>query len=346
MLKILVIRNDKLGDFMLAWPALSLLKKQYPDSIVTVLIPSYTRPMAEICPWIDSIITDDTHKSTVSDALHLARLLKQFNFDASISLYSEMRTAFALWLAHIPKRYGPATKLAQLFLNKKLTQNRSLSLKPEYEYNVDLVRHFISSSGDTAVSIQRPPYLQFDPQEIIDLKQAYTDEHNINANQKLVFMHAGSGGSAVNLSLHQYAELAMLISKSNKVHFVVTAGPDELDTAQQLSKLLNGIDHSVYHSTKGLVHFSKFISICDLFVSGSTGPLHIAGALNIATAAFYPARRSATPLRWETLNNNNKRLSFSPNKYIKSSTKLDVDISKCADKISEFLKESNSSYYK
>lgn len=346
MLKILVIRNDKLGDFMLAWPALSLLKNQYPDSKITVLIPSYTKPIAEICPWIDNIITDDTHKGTVTDALYLAKLIKQFDFDASISLYSEMRTAFALWLTHISKRYGPATKLAQLFLNEKLTQNRSLSLKPEYEYNVDLVRHFISSRGDTAVSIQRPPYLQFDLQEITELRQAYTNEHNIDTNRKLIFIHAGSGGSAINLTLQQFAELAKLVTKSNKVHFVLTAGPGELDTARKLSGLLNNIDHSLYHSTKGLVHFSKFICICDLFVSGSTGPLHIAGTLNIATAAFYPARRSATPLRWKTLNNNNKRLSFSPNKYIKSSTKLDVDINKCADKISDFLKKSNSSYYK
>ena len=47
---------------MLAWPALSLLKKQYPESIVTVLIPSYTKPIAETCPWIDNIIALPTRE--------------------------------------------------------------------------------------------------------------------------------------------------------------------------------------------------------------------------------------------------------------------------------------------
>ena len=85
--------------------------------------------------------------------------------------------------------------------------------------------------------------------------------------------------------------------------------------AEKLSDLLSGIHHCTYHSTNGIVEFSKLISICDLFISGSTGPLHIAGALNIPTAAFYPAKRSATPLRWQTLNEENRRLAISPEQY-------------------------------
>lgn len=334
---ILVIRNDKLGDFMLAWPALSLLKKQYPGSKVTVLVPSYTRPIAELCPWIDDIITDDLHKNTVSDAWHLAGTLRQYRFDASISLYSEMRTAIAVLLARIPQRYGPATKLAQLFLNKRLKQKRSLSLKPEHEYNADLVRYYISTCKDHAVKLQGPPFLQFDQHEIDEIRQSYKNNHSIEADVKLIFIHAGSGGSAINLSLQQYAELARLIEKSWKVHFVITAGPDEQDTAKELSGLLNGIDHSVYHSTEGLINFSKFISICDLFISGSTGPLHIAGALNIPTAAFYPARQSATPLRWQTLNDKNRRLAFMPDEYTGENDMQTIDIAACSSEINTLL---------
>ena len=60
--KILVIRNDKLGDFMLAWPAFSLLKKQYPDAEITALVPEYTAPLAEQCEWIDKVLIDKKEK--------------------------------------------------------------------------------------------------------------------------------------------------------------------------------------------------------------------------------------------------------------------------------------------
>lgn len=332
---ILIIRNDKLGDFMLAWPALSLLKKQYPSATLSVLIPSYTRPMAELCPWIDNIIIDDQHTATVSDALHLSKILKPFNFDVSISLYSEMRTALALWLSRIPERIGPATKLAQLFLNNRLKQKRSLSLKPEYEYNTDLVRYFISLNGDEPANLQEPPFLKINSQEISEIKHAYLSKHSIDTPSKLVFIHAGTGGSAINLSLQQFSELVQQINNSTKVHFVLTAGPDELDTATRLSELLQGINHSIYHSTEGLINFSKFISICDLFISGSTGPLHIAGALNVATAAFYPARRSATPLRWQTLNSQEKRIYFTPDTYEGENDMQRIEVDKCAKEISE-----------
>ncbi len=335
---ILLIRNDKLGDFMLAWPALSLLKRQYPDTQVTVLIPAYTKPMAEICPWIDNIIIDDPHQGTLTDAKYLAEKFRPYRFDISISLFLQTRTTLALWLAHIPLRFGPATKPAQLFLNKRLRQRRSLSLKPEYAYNADLVRYFITKNGDTAIEEQQPPYLQFNPQEITKLRQTYITKNAMNKNAKLVFIHPGNGGSAVNLSTRQFAELAHKINKKHSVHFVITAGPDEKDTAIELSNQLKTIDHSIYHSTDGLVNFSKFINICDLFISGSTGPLHIAGALNVNTIAFYPARRSATALRWQTINEEKKRLFFSPEKYMGEQDMILMDMKSCAAKISDFLK--------
>ena len=335
MLKILVIRNDKLGDFMLAWPALSLLKKLYPEAKVSVLAPSYTKPIAEICPWIDNIIIDNSHEGTISDAFHLAKIIKVHDFDISISLFSEMRTAIALWLSGIPRRIGPATKIAQIFLNKRLKQKRSLSLKPEYEYNNDLIRHLALLNSDDITEAQPPPYLQFEQNEISRIRKFYIEKNNIAPDKKIIFIHAGSGGSAINLSLQQYADLAEKINKSNTAHFILTAGPGESGIANELSGLMTNIGHSVFNSTEGIVHFSKFISICDLFISGSTGPLHIAGALNLNTAAFYPARKSATPLRWQTINSKEKRISFSPEKYTGHEDMMQIDIPESARSIIE-----------
>jgi ADP-heptose:LPS heptosyltransferase len=331
-MNILVIRNDKLGDFMLAWPAISLLKHQYPQANITALVQAYTSPMAELCPWIDNTIIDDG-----SGIFPLAKRLKPGHYDVSVSLFSELRTSIALWLARVPIRIGPATKVAQLFLNRKLRQKRSLSLKPEYEYNSDLSRFYIELHGDTPSKLQSPPYLHFNIEETKALKEQYMNEHHIPAEAILIFIHPGSGGSAVNLTINQFARLAELLGKKMKAHFVITAGPDELATAASLTALLDKNICSLYHSKQGLPHFALFISICDLFISGSTGPLHIAGALNVPTVAFYPARRSATSLRWQTLNDADKRISFSPDQYIGKATSLDVDIDVCAEKIGDFI---------
>lgn len=335
--KILVIRNDKLGDFMLAWPALSLLKAQYPDSIITALVPDYTRPIAEKCPWIDELLIDTKQSTSINDILQLSKLISQRNFDCSISLFSETRTSMALWLARVPKRYGPASKLAQIFLNRRLVQRRSRSLKPEFEYNLDLARYVIADNGDTHVQVPEPPFLTVDRTKTDKRKQAFLADNQISNTTRLVVIHPGSGGSASNLTLEQFSTIAHMLHNCKKVFFIITAGPEEYEIASSLSALMADIEHIIYHSTKGLGEFSNLLSICDMFISGSTGVLHIAGAMDIPTAAFYTNRTSATSLRWQTLNREQNRLSFSPPDSATAEDMSSIDVESAADIICKYL---------
>jgi ADP-heptose:LPS heptosyltransferase len=332
--RILVIRNDKLGDFMLAWPAFALLRRQYPDATLIALVPRYTAPMAELCPSIDEVVIDELGGAGVPG---LRGAIRAARADAAICFYSDLRTALALWLARVPVRAAPATKLAQLFHNRRLRQRRSQSAKPEYAYNLDLARWFIESGGGTPPADPQPPFLAFEPAELASIRAAFCTYHRIEPKRMLVFVHAGSGGSAVNLSLAQFAVIARLARERTGAHVVLTAGPDELDHAQRLSALLADTPHSVYHSTGGLAAFAKFIGICDAFISGSTGPLHVAGALDRPTIGFYPARRSATALRWQTLNRPELRLALMPDGYRGDTSSLDIDLDAARERIGDFL---------
>lgn len=267
--------------------------------------------------------------------MNLSKSIRERQFDASISLYSEARTSIAVWLAGVKVRLGPATKLAQLFLNRRLKQKRSQSSKPEYEYNIDLVRYYIQLNGDTCTASHAPPYLIFDEAQIRSLKTEYLEQHGISEKTKLIIIHPGTGGSAINLSLEQYAQLARNIAAHADVFFIISAGPGELETAEHLSDLLNDVIHCTHQSAGGIIEFCTFISSCDLFISGSTGPLHIAGALNVNTAAFYPARISATSLRWQTTNTADKRLTFSPARYTGEHDMQQINIAKAADTITK-----------
>jgi len=319
---------------MLTWPAFSLLKNQYPESEITALVTPYTKDMADICPWIDKTLLDEQKSATA-----LSKIINRYKFDASIALFTESRTALACFLSRIPVRIAPATKLAQLFSNKTLRQRRSRSEKPEYEYNSDLVKYFISLQGDKPINTPAPPYLSFDPSSIESLRNQYRQEKNIPDDSLLILIHPGTGGSAINFSVQQYAALIKKVSEKIKAYFIITAGPGESETAQSLSVLIPEIDHDIYQSDKGIVSFSQFIASCDLFISGSTGPLHIAGALNVATAAFYPARRSATSLRWQTTNDENRRIAFSPEKHIDENDMKTINPVICAQKIIDFLNQ-------
>lgn len=310
--RILVIRNDKLGDFMLAWPALAMLRASFPDARIAVLVSAYTAPLAEVCPFINEAVLDPKKPGDWRNGWALARILRNKGFDAVISLFSRFDTGLGVWSAGIPYRLAPATKLAQVFYSRRVRQQRSASAKPEYEYNLDLMRTFVRDHGVQNVPTPAPPYLQFEDAEVRALEQRFRRGHGIPALHRLLFLHAGHGGSATNLSLEQYAELARYLGTAKGGHLVLTAGPGEQERVASLSARLAGIPHCIYISQAGLVEFAKHLQFCDLFISGSTGPLHLAGALNCRTAAFYPNRRSSTALRWQTINAVERRLAFAP----------------------------------
>ena len=338
-MKILVIRNDRLGDFMLAWPALALLRKNMPKAHIAVLVPSYTQPLAEACPYIDEVVVDPKHGNDLRSAWTLAKLIKHKKYDTAITLFSRLDTALAVWLAGITRRYAPATKISQIFYNRRITQRRSRSEKPEYEYNLDLARTFLAEQGVVKPKAVKPPYLVFKPKATAGLERKFRKAHQIPAKRKLVFVHAGHGGSAVNLSLGQYASLIHKLAVHKKLYFVLSAGPGEEIQAQRLASLLVKEAHSVYISDQGLLDFAKHLPFCDVFISGSTGPLHIAGALNCRTAAFYPRRLSSTALRWQTINDADRRLAFEPPAGSAENDMSAIDLAAAAAEIkARFLK--------
>ncbi|NOI82361.1 glycosyltransferase family 9 protein [Vibrio tubiashii] len=313
MRKILVVRNDKIGDFMLAWPSFAMLKASLPDCQVTALVPNYTVALAKLCPWIDHVIVDVTKKASKHAQKELIEQIRHKQFDASINLFSTTYNAKLVWKGKIPYRLAPATKLAQIFYNKRIKQKRSHSAKPEFDYNLDLIRAFLT---DNKVKVVEPsaPYLSFSDQQLVEQKTKLAQQLSLNSDKPWVYVHAGSGGSANNLSLQQYTQLVCGLEGDFEV--VLTAGPGEEKKAAELQKLMaeSGRSAVLYDKNDGLVDFSCSIACADMFIAGSTGPLHIAAAIDVPTVGFFPSKRSATPLRWKPINSEGNHIAFCPPK--------------------------------
>ena len=293
---------------MLTWAALADARAALPDAQVDVLVAPAVAEIAQACPYVDNVLVDPD--GTVSA---LTRPLKENSYDAAVVLFSTARIAQALWRAGIPYRLAPATKLHQFFFNHRLKQRRSQSLKPEYEYNRDLIQQLLADHGIAQpVPLPRPPFWKLPPEAQKDTANQLVEAYGIKKDARLVIIHPGSGGSARNLSIQQYAELVNSLESDRPLFILITAGPGESDQASALCKRIAKHAAAVHESTDGLVAFAHIIAQAKVFISGSTGPLHIAGALDTPTLAFYPRRRSATALRWQTTNLMENRLAFSP----------------------------------
>lgn len=317
--RILVVRNDKLGDFMLSWPALAHLRASLPQSLLTVLVPRYTEPLASACPWIDEVIVDPGAHAPPAERKALADELRDSRFDALLTLFSTFRVGWLGLRARIPLRIAPATKVAQVFHSVRVRQRRSRSLKPEYVYNLELAEELLRRLGAEPV-LADPPYWPLSVDQRLAERAELATRLDLPPGDSWFFVHAGSGGSANNLGLAQYGRLAAEIQNRLAMggrvapRWVLTAGPGEEAHARELQALLveAGLDTRMYRSDRGLLAFARSLAAADLFIAGSTGPLHVAGCLDVPTVGFFPSKRSSTALRWQPCNGEGRTLGIEP----------------------------------
>lgn len=341
MKRVLVVRNDKIGDFMLAWPAFSVIKRA--GCHVTALVPSYTEPLARLCPFIDDVIVDPGKEAMFSDQMALAEMVSMGKFDAAIAFYSNWRNGVLLRHVKIPYRLAPATKLAQFLYTHRLTQRRSRSEKPEWVYNLELSSRFLRDQGLAASEVV-PPYWVLRDADRRATRQAMAAALGLDPEAAWLMVHPGSGGSANNLSLEQYeALIASLVARLSNWQVVLSAGPGEQTMVGELAQRLqsHGVRAAIQEPTDDLEGLALSIVNAALFIAGSTGPLHIAGALNVPTVGFYTRRRSATALRWQTLNTPDRRLAVSvPSSSRDPEDFAAIDLNEVSVRIVQWLNES------
>ncbi|MGH9638923.1 MAG: glycosyltransferase family 9 protein, partial [Bryobacteraceae bacterium] len=185
--RLLAIRNDRLGDFMLAWPALQMLHRNLPQAELFVLARDYTAPLAQLCPGVTGVLCDPGAAGEIANARALARLIRPQHYDVAIAFFSRFDTALALALARIPLRAAPATKMAQIFYTHRLRQRRSRSLRPEYVYNLQLADYFLRLLGVRDPVPPQPPYLAFADAEVAATRRALAARLGFDSLRPLVY---------------------------------------------------------------------------------------------------------------------------------------------------------------
>jgi len=294
---ILITRHDKIGDFITSLPLYYVVKKANPDSTIYALVSKVNIDLAKKIDFIDEVILYD--KDHFWQTL---KAIKNANINISISAFIDTKLGWILFLSRIKIRIAPATKLAQLFFNKTLRQRRSLVEKTEIEYNLDLAK-LLNSEIDLAYQV---PLLQ------LDKKQEFRSNNQLN-NKKIVLFHPGYGGSSDgNLALEDYVRLSEVVRGLHNIQVVWVFGPDDLNVKDKIKVLIPASD--IIYQPPTVIDYCYLIRDSELLISTSTGPMHLAGALNVKTVSFFGGSLFASPERWATVSDNNNQLNIEVNK--------------------------------
>lgn len=268
--KILAINFGGIGDEIFFLPTLISLKKEFPDSHITLALEPRSKGIKALTDTIDDLILVDVKgKNKYLEMLKLIISARKGNFDMVISSGGNKLISILLFLTGIKKRYGYNTgKLSSILLTHAQPLNKNQYACSMYH---DLIRTITTHNTD--------------------LPQIKVEKREIVANSVLI--HPGVSKMSVmkncikTVPAKTWAKVIdLLVAEGKKV--MLTGGPDDEDCIKEILENVRTQNfENLYGTTKNLNELAQLISSAEKFLCSDSAPLHIAVALGVKTYPIF-----------------------------------------------------------
>ena len=292
---ILITRTDRLGDVILTLPLLNSAKKIFKNAKIDLLVKKYLEELLHDYKDIDELIIEENIKSFFSKY----KFFKNKKIDLFINVKPGFELALLFFVLRVKYRIGTAYRWYSFLYNFKVYEHRKDSVKHESDYNLNLLKNFFDETDDSKV-------FHFGYSE--DEKKKLNRKLNGLPDSRYIIVHPGSGGSAKDIPVNR---LALFINKFSEIYadyrIVITGTENEKPVINQLMKNVRSDFKTSVHDVSGMLDLKELMILIDnsdLFISNSTGPVHIAGALNRNIIGFYPNEKPMSDTRWKPLSEN------------------------------------------
>lgn len=331
MKRILIIRTDRVGDVVMITPMIRELRKTFPDSFLAALTNPNTADILLNNPHLDLILTDDLKKDSF---WKVVKDIKKNKFTDGLLVLPTERAAYQMFLAGIKNRIGVGKKLYEVItFMKSVSRNKYIPLRHESDYCMDLARSLGVKADDLTPEIFITGKEKIFGKEILN-------SLGVNENDLKIIVHTGSGKSSGNWSEDKFLKLIReILIKKEQVKIILTAREMSNTFKENIlslneSRIVFADNH--IHRLRDLI---CIIANTDLLIAASTGPLHLASALDIRTIGLFCHRRMNCAALWGAKGRKAVNIEVSK-EYCDSSCSRDKEICRFEDgiKTEEVLK--------
>ena len=269
-MKILIEIPTWLGDAVMTTPAIENLLSQYNQPEITLIGSFSSVEILRNHPKVKKIIFLN------KNYLKMYKIAKDLgNFDVFFSFRSSLRA-----------------KLFKLLVSSNIKYQFE-NIKNQNIHQVEKYNDFINLS----LNINNLPEGLIIHHEK-SVKKEISDLY-ISQDLTLGINPGASYGSAKRWYPVEFAELAAKLS--NKYNIIIFGGNGEKDIALDIEKLLIKKGISNYNNLAGVTSISELvehISNLDLFITGDSGPMHIAAAFKVPTVSIFGPTRAQETSQW------------------------------------------------
>jgi heptosyltransferase-2 len=283
--RILIARQDRIGDVVLSTPIPRAIKSEWPDSFVALLLSNYTKDVYINNPYVDKIIINDEIKSAdINNFFIKVKEIRSYRFTHSLMLLPSKKINYMLFWSGIRHRIGDGQKFYQFItFVKGVSRHKYIPLRHEADYCMDLARKIGIKSNDITPQIFLTEAERYQVAAIRILAR--------RKNKYLLGINSTSMKSAPNLSPEIYLQLIKRLQNNHKFQLVITDN--------EVPDLLTGIGGVEYPNIGTRLRSSiiTFASL-DCLISSSTGQMHIAAALEVKTISVFCPLTACSPQLW------------------------------------------------
>ena len=289
--RVLLVRNDRIGDLVLSLPAFEAVRRALPHAHITALVSRYAGPLLSGCRAVDELLVDDPAET----GWQLGRRLKKGNFDAAVILNTNTRNCLAVWRAGVPIRVSWAHKPAGLLLgNRRMFLRRSHPPVHESEFALALVRRL----GIEAKLADLAPHLEIDTVTRERIAKRVRQDFG---DGPVFGVHPGNLKSAYNWPVSHYSALVGRLAQHGGVMLTGSAAE---------RPLLESIRNQLENKRRERVRLYSDLNVPELaaalaeqtaLTASSTGPMHIAGVLGTPVVALFSPHPAHVPKKWAPL---------------------------------------------
>lgn len=344
--KILIIKPSSLGDIVMALPALSALRKSFPNAKISWLIRPEFAPLIKGHPYLDDIVLFDRkflgkawyNPQAFGALLSLVRELRKGNYDVVIDLQGLFRTASLAWLSGCKKRFGMGRtrEFAHIFYTNDIDQD---------ENSIHVVDYYLKIVQALGASTVKVEFVIPEDGVVEDSVRDLLKNHNIDPNSYAVFV-PGSVHRSKCWPVERFADLADKISSKFSLPIIAVGTESEKSVAKELKKIAK-VSITDFVGATRLNELIAMLRAAKLVVSNDTGPGHIAAALGRPLVIMYswsnPARiapygRDECMVAKEPYSRGDKIKSNDPKHDIK-----EITVDEVFQKVCEQMKHSSCS---
>ena len=269
--RILAINFGGIGDEIFFLPTLISLKKEFPDSYITLALEPRSKSVKDLTEVIDDIFPVDVKgKNKYTEILKLISFARRENFDMVVSAGSNKFISIILWLTGIKERYGyNSGKLSEILLTKAVHLNKN-------QYACAMYHDLVS------------PVTSY---------KTYLPEINVPKQEKIpntVLIHPGVSKLSVQKGMIKtvgaeiWGETINLLLKKGK-RVLLAGGPDDKDCIEKILTIVQPCANfeNYYGKTKNLKELAELIGKAETFICSDSAPLHVAVAMKTKTFVIF-----------------------------------------------------------